>query len=115
MSNFIYDNLPLFIEDNYFEKLDSIVSKKAIKNKIESNYNTLLSPIGGYISDFIYRDPLSLGTKALGELQNMGNNIHYSIVDNYIFSQDKKTIICYISPNLKIKIGRQSCMERECQ
>lgn len=102
MSGFVYDNLPLLMEDEDYIKLDSLISNNGIKEKIESNYNNLLSPVGGYISDFIYRDPLSLGYNALGNLQNLGNNIQYSIIDNYIFSRDEKTLVCYILPKCKL-------------
>ncbi|MEG1553482.1 MAG: 1-acyl-sn-glycerol-3-phosphate acyltransferase [Rikenellaceae bacterium] len=102
MLTFVYDNLPLFLNDNDYDRLDSLVSKESIAQKMKHNYDNLLSPMGGYISDYIYKDPLGLGSNALKELQNQGNNFKYSVIDNYIFSSDKKTLICYIDPNAKI-------------
>ena len=102
MSDFVYDYLPLFLDDADFEQLDSITQSAAIAERINHNYNNLLSPIGGYISDFVYKDPLGLGSNLLKELKNQGNNFHYTIVDNYIFSTDQKTLLCYVEPITKL-------------
>ena len=101
MTNFVYDNLPLFIDDETFNSLDSLTSKEAIAAKMESNYNNLLSPMGGYIAKFIFNDPLSLGGNALKEFESLssGSNFNYSMVDNYIFSKDESTLLCYITPS----------------
>ena len=115
MSGFIYHYLPLLIEEEDFGKLDSLVSKEFIKEKMQRNYDNLLSPIGGYISDYIYKDPLSLGSRALSQLRNLGNNIHYSIIDNYVFSQDEKTLICYITPKSKLSSGDSKRLVEEIE
>ena len=102
MSDFVYDNLPLFLDDTDFERLDSITQSEAIAGRINHNYNNLLSPIGGYISNFVYKDPLGLGSNLLKELENQGNNFNYTIIDNYIFSSDQQTLLCYVEPITKL-------------
>lgn len=102
MSDFVYDNLPIFMDDVDYKRLDSLTNPHVIAARMEQNYNNLLSPIGSYISDVVYKDPLGLGGEALKELQNMGNNFSYKMVDNYIFSKDEKTLICYIQPYSKM-------------
>lgn len=98
MSDFVYGNLPLFLDEDDYTRLDSITMPDAIAARMDQNYNTLLSPIGGYISDYIYRDPLGVGSDVLKQLQDQGKNFKYSIVDNYIFSTDGKTLIAYVDP-----------------
>ncbi|MGL5979682.1 MAG: 1-acyl-sn-glycerol-3-phosphate acyltransferase [Phocaeicola sp.] len=98
LSHFIYEYLPLWLNHHELGQLDSLFSEKSIAATVRSNYNQLLSPLGGYISDFIYKDPLLLGAKALGSLQNLGNNIRYKVIDGYIFSYDEKMLLCYIEP-----------------
>lgn len=107
MSDFVYGNLPIFMDDADFERLDSLAKPENIEARMEQNYSNLLSPIGGYISDVVYKDPLGLGGVVLKELQSMGNNLNYTIVDNYIFSKDGKTLICYIQPYSKMS-GRDN-------
>lgn len=105
MSGFVYDNLPIFMDNADFQRLDSLTKPDVITARMEQNYDNLLSPIGGYISDIVYKDPLGLGGEVLKELQNMGNNFNYKMVDNYIFSKDEKTLICYIQPYSKMSGG----------
>lgn len=97
-TSFIYDNLPIFLDDSDFDRLDTLLNDKNIELKMGQNYNALISPIGNYISDFIYKDPLSIGTSNLQKLQSLGNNFNYEIIDNYIFSKDRGTLLCTIQP-----------------
>ncbi|MEG1036957.1 MAG: 1-acyl-sn-glycerol-3-phosphate acyltransferase [Mucinivorans sp.] len=105
MSDFVYDNLPIFMDEAQYKRLDSLTNPRVIAARMEQNYNNLLSPIGGYIADIVYKDPLGLGGEVLKELQNMGNNFNYKMVDDYIFSKDEKTLICYIQPYAKMNGG----------
>ncbi len=97
-SKFVFDNLPLFLNEDDYNRLDSITSPDAIKARMKQNYANLLSPMGGYITDIVAKDPLGLGGDALKELQNQGNNFKFSLIDNYIFSLDNKTLIAYVEP-----------------
>lgn len=99
MTNFTYEHLPLFLNDSDYAALDSITSDEAIQQKIEAHYGNLISPMGGFIADFIYRDPLNLGGTALKELGRQGSNFNYSVIDNYVFSKDEKTLIAYLDPH----------------
>lgn len=105
MTDFVYDNLPVFMDDADFERLDSLTKPSNIEARMEQNYQNLLSPIGGYISDVVYKDPLGLGGEVMKELQSMSNNFNYKIVDDYVFSEDEKTLICYIQPYSKMSGG----------
>ncbi len=100
MSIFIYNHLPAFLDDEIYDQLDSITSAESIAARMKQNYNNLISPIGGYISNYIYQDPLGLGGDVLKALQNQGNNFQYNIIDNYIFSSDQHTLMAYIDPSV---------------
>ncbi len=99
MTDFVYGHLPLFMDDAAFERLDSLTSQRAIEAQMSANYQSLLSPMGGYISDFIFMDPLSLGGDALRAFQQLGGAFKYKIIDDYIFSDDSRTLLSYITPN----------------
>ncbi len=103
MSQFVYDNLPLFLTDKDYENLDTIINPAQIKSIMEQNYNNIISPIGSYVTDFIYNDPLSLAGNALKNFQRLGNSFNYKIIDDYIFSPDKKTLLAYIDIPSKTK------------
>ena len=98
VTNFIYDNLPFLLDNRDFEQLESLASPKAIELVMQQNYTRLTSVIGGYISDYIYRDPLSIGTGKLKGLEVMGSGFSYNMIDGYILSTDSKTLMIYIDP-----------------
>ena len=96
VSQFIYNHLPLFLEEADYQRLENITNKDSLATIMESNYQRLISPIGSYITDYIYSDPLSLASKPLKHLENLGENFNYTIIEDYVFSKDGKTTISYI-------------------
>lgn len=99
VSDFVYDYLPLFLSEDDYARMERVVTLDSISSVMAENYERLISPIGSYISEYIYRDPLGIGSALLGELQSLGEGFSYSIVDNYLFSEDGRTLICYIEPS----------------
>ncbi|MFI3332223.1 MAG: 1-acyl-sn-glycerol-3-phosphate acyltransferase [Rikenellaceae bacterium] len=99
VTQFIYDNLPLLLLESDYERLERVVTPDSIARIMEQNYDRLISPIGGFIADHLYRDPLGIGGELTRELQQLGNNFSYSIIEDYLFSQDGRTLISYIEPN----------------
>ena len=94
ITDFIYSNLPLFIDEADYNRLDSL----NIEQRMRNNYTLLTSSIGGYIGDHIYRDPLGIGANRLKDLEMMGRGYKYSMIDGYILSEDNKTLMFYIDP-----------------
>ncbi len=98
VTQFIYDHLPSFIDEQHYLVLDSLSSNEAIEAKMLSNFNQLTSAVGGYIGDYIYRDPLGLSSDMMQGLQSLGGGVCYRLIDGYIFSDDGKTLMFYIDP-----------------
>ena len=69
---FIYNNLPLFMSDADFARLDSLTTPFAIHERMLRNYDNLISSMGNYISDFVYLEPLGISGDALIQLQKQG-------------------------------------------
>ncbi len=98
VSSFVYNNLPLFLEDEDYDRIERILSPDSIAQKMGQNYSQVISPIGGFVSEYIYQDPLGIGSHLLGELQNLDGNFNYKMIDGYLFSKDGTTLISYIEP-----------------
>ncbi len=96
MSAFAYKHLPMFLGEEEYDKLDSIASREHIEKKIEDCYYNLTSPFGGYVSEHIYRDPLSIGSKTLSAYQRLAGHYEYDIYDGHIFLSNNKTLLCQI-------------------
>lgn len=106
ITNFIYDNLPIFLADDDYRRLEAQITPDSISATMSQNYTRLVSPIGNFIADYIYRDPLGIGSETIKKLQSLGSGFNYAIIDNYLFSKDGKTLISYLEPNEDIE-GRE--------
>ncbi len=96
--DFIYDHLPILLDDAAFETIDSLLSEETLDRRMEQNYNSLTSPLGIGLKEFIFRDPAGLGYGLLAGLQDFGKTVTYQIVDGHIFSPDLSTMLIIIDP-----------------
>lgn len=67
--DFVHQNLPLFLEQEDYNKLDQKLNKDSIAKIVESNYKSLITPTGIVSKDFMLKDPLGLTFVALNRLK----------------------------------------------
>ncbi len=89
--NEIYENLPLYLNEEDYHNIDSLIIPWNIQQSIAANYKTLVSPAGFIMKDVLLRDPLGFTFLALQKLNNFRFDENFIIEDGYIFSSDKKT------------------------
>ncbi len=97
-ADFIYDYLPVFLDEADYARIDSLLDNGGIEAVMERNYQRLLSPAGIGLGGFIARDPLSIAGKTLSELQNFNPSLSYTLYDDHIFSADRSTCLLLIEP-----------------
>lgn len=97
-ADFIYDHLPVFLDEADYTRIDSLIRNGGIDRIMEQNYQRMLSPVGIGLGQFIARDPLSIGGKALAALQNFNPSLSYELYDDHIFSTDLRTCLLLIEP-----------------
>ncbi|MDR1056607.1 MAG: MMPL family transporter [Prevotellaceae bacterium] len=97
-SDFVYDNLPLFLSEEDYLRIDSLLFRDRIAGIMYKNYLNLISPAGIVMKEYIVRDPLGLGTPVLKYLQNFQPEADYQLYDNYIFSNDGNALLMFITP-----------------
>jgi len=98
VSDFIYNNLPVFLESADYARMDTLLLPQNINKQLQADYYNLLSPSGMFTKNFIFRDPLGLGNNAFERLRSMQVTGDYDITDEHIFSKDGKTMLVYIEP-----------------
>ena len=98
MRSFLQGNLPLLLSEADYARMDTLVTPRGIAQAMEGNYRRLLSPVGGFIDEYIYDDPLGLSFGALGKLQELNIGGNYTLCDDYLFSKDMTTLLVFISP-----------------
>ena len=99
MRSFLQGNLPLLLSEADYARMDTLVTPQGIAQAMEGNYRRLLSPVGGFIDEYIYDDPLGLSFGALGKLQELNIGGSYTLCDDYLFSKDMTTLLVFISPH----------------
>lgn len=97
-TDFVYDYLPVFLDSVDYARIDSLLDNGGIGAIMEHNYQRMLSPVGIGLGTFIARDPLSIGGRLLGELQNFNPTLSYQLYDDHIFSADGSTCLLLIEP-----------------
>lgn len=102
VKDFVYANLPIFITESEYGKLDSLTSATSIDVLMESNYNKLLSPAGSFMQEYIFTDPLWISGATLANLESLNNGTYYQVYNNRIFNSDMNMAMLFISPKYSL-------------
>jgi uncharacterized protein len=95
-----YNNLPIFMLEQDYNRLDSLLTPEGIKKTLENNYRSLISPAGMIFKQYITADPFSIAGNSLKRLQSFQLNNNYDVYNGYVFTKDKKHLLLIISTSL---------------
>ncbi len=98
--DFVYDNLPLFLDQNDYQTIQNKLSQDSISKIVDGNYKTIISPTGLVSRDFILKDPLGISFIALKKLQQLSVGSDFELQDGFVVTKDKKNILLFITPKL---------------
>ena len=93
-----YNNLPFFLEQQDYLKIDSAVTEAGVARNLEKDYHILVSPMSMVIKEQIKKDPLHFTALVLSKLQTLQISNKYKLYDSYIVSNDHKSLLLFISP-----------------
>jgi 1-acyl-sn-glycerol-3-phosphate acyltransferase len=98
--DFVYANLPLFLDKNDYATIQGKLQKDSISNVVEADYKSLISPTGIVSKDFILRDPLGISFIALKKLQQLSVGDDFELENGFVLTKDKKNLLLFISTKL---------------
>lgn len=98
MFSLVYDNLPVFLDERDYKRLDSLIAPQQVEKAIDNSLKNLLSPASFTMKQMIIRDPVGIGGMALGKLNAYQNDENYTIVNNCVFSRDRKYLMMFVTP-----------------
>jgi len=98
MMGLFYDNIPLFLTEDDYIKLDSLLLTETIDRSLQKNIRTLTSPTGFALKKYILQDPLGISGLALSKLRQFQIEEGYDILNGYIFTRDRKTLLIITDP-----------------
>ena len=98
ITDFVYGNIPYFLTENDYHRMDSLISQPGyIKKQLQQDKQMLMFPSGGILADNIQRDPLNLFTPVVEQLQHTDSGLKYEMYDGYIFSPDMQRAIVMVN------------------
>ncbi|MBS1638219.1 MAG: 1-acyl-sn-glycerol-3-phosphate acyltransferase [Bacteroidetes bacterium] len=98
MYDIFYRNIPLFLEEEDYRKLENITRPDSIDYTLNKDYQALLSPSGMVLGKYIMRDPLNITPLALKKLQSVQLDANFETYNGYIASKDHLHVLFFITP-----------------
>lgn len=96
--DFLYRNLPLYLDSGDYSRIDSLIRPEAVKRAIGTDFRTLSSPAGFVVKRNILRDPLGLTYLALNKIRLEQANDRFDVVDGFVMTKDKRNLLLFITP-----------------
>jgi acyltransferase len=97
-TNFIIQNLPLYLVEDDYRHIDSLLMYEAnIAEKLAKDREMLLLPMGAFMRNIIQNDPLMLSGRALKGLEVFRPNDKYETFDGFVFNQRGECMVTITS------------------
>ena len=97
VTNFITQNIPYFLEEEDYRRIDTLLQTQAIENQLKANKELLLSPIGGFVRNVILNDPLHFSQNALKNLELFKQGDNYNTDNGFIFNDKGECVVTITS------------------
>lgn len=94
----VQDHLPVFLEERDYNTIDSLIMPERVRQTMESNYNTLISPAGLVLKRMIQADPVGISWIGVKKLQQLQVDDQFELYDGYIMSKDHHNLMMFITP-----------------
>jgi predicted RND superfamily exporter protein len=98
---YLYDNVPVFLDESLYPQLDSLLDKTHIERQMAENYRTVTSNAGMAYKDIITRDPVGLQNIFVSQIGNFGLGGNYVLYNGHIFTSDTTVAVGFLAPNFK--------------
>lgn len=99
--DFVYANLPLFLDQKDYAVIESRLHKDSIKANVASSYKSIISPTGLISKDFILQDPLGISFIALKKLQQLSVGDDFELQNGFVLTKNKQNLLLFVTPKLE--------------
>ncbi len=90
--------LPVYLDDDDYKKIDTLIEPDHIKSTLSQNIRTLSSPAGIALKEMISNDPVGISFLGLKKMQHLQYDKSFELYDNYIVTKDYKNLLLFITP-----------------
>jgi len=93
VAEFVTDNMPYFLTDEDYQRIDSTLNRTAIARRLEADRDILTSSVGMILRPQLLADPLRLTEGAVDRLRNMQAGGRFSLFQDHIFADDGRALL----------------------
>jgi 1-acyl-sn-glycerol-3-phosphate acyltransferase len=97
VTNFITQNIPYFLEEEDFVRIDTLIQLQSIENTLNTDNELLMSPMGGFVRNVILNDPLHFSQNALKNLEVFKLNDNTNTYNGFIFNNNGECLVTITS------------------
>ncbi len=94
----VAENLPLFLDDEDYRQIDSLLQPAAIAETVRQAYQSIATPQGLVTAAFIRQDPLGMTFMGLRKFQRLQSGDHFTLEDGYLVAHGRKNLLLFITP-----------------
>lgn len=98
--DFVYDHLPLFLNDEDYNKISDRIDEDSIETRLKDDYKNLISPTGFVTKNFIFKDPLSITSLGLKKLEELQVGEGFKLYNDFLITKNQRHILLFIAPIL---------------
>ncbi len=98
--DFVYNNLPVFLNTDDYKKVEVLLRRDSIKEKVNAGYKTLISPTGFLAKQIVRKDPLGMSFLALKKFEELQSGSDFELYNNYLITKDHKNLLLFVTPAL---------------
>lgn len=96
--NTITDRLPIYLNENDYRSIDTLIQEEKVKETLAQDLRTLTSPAGVALKNIISTDPVGISFIGLKKLQQLQYDENFELYDSYVMTKDHKNLLLFITP-----------------
>lgn len=90
---YFYNNFPLLIGTEYYQTIDTKLSRDSIAASLSAAYHQLRAPGGAFLREYILNDPLFIASPFFQRQQAGVNSDQFIVEDGVLFTKDRAALI----------------------
>lgn len=91
-------HLPVYLDENDYNKIDSLITPAQLRQTLAQNFKTLTSPAGMALKEMISNDPVGISSLGLKKLQQLQYDENFELYDSYVVTKDQKHLLLFVTP-----------------
>ncbi|WP_276134090.1 trifunctional MMPL family transporter/lysophospholipid acyltransferase/class I SAM-dependent methyltransferase [Polluticoccus soli] len=101
LADVLRNNLPLFLDESDYRKLDSLTQPDRITQTLAANKRILTSPASVVYKTMVAQDPIGMSGLVWAKLKTLQFDPGYETYEGYLFSGEQRQLTFFLKPKYK--------------